>query len=175
MRVAAFFFFSSFLWACQMPPLPEANAQEEDGLLLKNVHLYSAQGNQLQLLGEFAEVRFAAQQHLLKSKHAKILWLPEAFLFRAQRLDARMDTQEVWAFAGWTFQTRENAFGEGMEAYAYKDKLGNMYAQTQEPLRLWQEENTLSAQKAHCALSTKMCEFSGAVQTKLCNLNGGAP
>jgi len=161
----AFTFLAALLPACTMPPLPSTNAQDEDGLLLHNVRLYSAQGDQLQLFGQFSEVRFSAGQHLLKSKRAKILWIPEEFHFQAQRLDARLDTQEVWAFAGWKFQTRDNAFGEGTSAYGYKDKLADMYAQTQEPVHLWQQENTLEAQGANCEEKTKSCEFFGAVKT----------
>jgi len=154
-----------------MPPLPSTNAQDEEGLLLQNVRFYSAEGNQLQLFGHFLEVRFLAKQRLLKSKHANILWVPELFRFQAEGLNLRLDTQEAWAFAGWKFQTQENSFGEGSLAYGYKDKLGNMFAQTEAPLQLWTEEaeekNTLNAESATCEKRTRRCVFSGEVKTTL--------
>jgi hypothetical protein len=167
MRLGPFFFFWLLLHACQMPALPSAAPQGEDGLLLQNVRLYSAEGNQLQLLGNFSEVRFRAEEHLLKSKHAKILWVAEQLHFEAKRLNVRLDTQEAWASMGWKFQTKENSFGEGSTAYGYKDKQGDLYAKTQEPLRLWQEGNTLDAEEANCEGKTRSCDFSGAVKTSL--------
>ena len=155
------------LLGCQMPDLPAAPLPTEDGLLLKNVRFYSAEGNQLQLFGEFAEVRFAAQQHLLKSARAQLLWVPQQLRFQAESFNVRTNTQEAWAPAYWKFQTADNAFGEGTDAYAYKDSLGNMYVQTPKPLQLWQEENFLSAEAANCEVSTKNCEFLGTVETTL--------
>jgi len=157
--------------ACPMPPLPVPPPQNEDGLLLKNVRLHSAQGSQLQLLGEFAEVRFCAEKRLLKSSNARIWWLAEKLLFQAEYLDARLDSQEAWAPAYWKFQTEDDSFGEGTDAYGHKDSLGNMYARTPKPLRLWQHENALGAKEAHCEVSIKNCEFLGAVKTTLSKAN----
>jgi len=135
--------------------------------LLKNVRFYNAQGNHLQLSGAFEEVRFCTEQRLLKSTGARMRWVVEELEFQAKYLNARMDSQEAWAPASWKFHARDNSFGEGLDAYGYKDKLGNMYAQTQMPLRLWQNENVLNAQKAYCEANTKKCEFMGAVKTTL--------
>jgi hypothetical protein len=171
MRLSLCLFFASacllpLLSACQMPPLASAPPQDEEGLLLKNVHLYSAKDSQLQMVGQLSELRFSAEQRLLKSKNANILWVPEGLTFQAEYLNARLDTQEAWAPAYWKFQTEDNSFGEGTDAYGYK-KQEALVAQTQKPLRLWQGENTLRAEEAHCEVTTKNCAFSGAVKTTL--------
>ncbi|MCL2012354.1 MAG: hypothetical protein FWG75_06170 [Cystobacterineae bacterium] len=162
---------AALLWAvvsaCYMPALPSTPPKEEEGLFLKNVHFYNVEGKQLQLLGKLSEVRFLPQQQLLKSRQATLLWVPEQFHFYAERLNIHLQSQEAWAFVRWTLQTQENGFGEGTTAYGHKDKLGNIFAQTQAPLRLWQEENTLEAQSATCEKKTKSCEFKGAVKTHL--------
>ncbi|MCL2178696.1 MAG: hypothetical protein FWC28_05085 [Proteobacteria bacterium] len=161
---------ATLLAACQMPPLPSPGTPDEESLFLKNVHLYSAKDDELQLSGRFSEVRFLAKRRLLKSKHANILWLPEWLHFQAEHFNLRLDTQEAWALEGWKFQAKEGRFGEGSLAYGYKDKLGNMVAQTEEPLRLWtegEERNILEAQAATCEKKTKRCEFLGTVNTTL--------
>jgi len=165
--IVAFALLLAFLPACHMPALPSEAPPDEEGLWLKNVRLYSAQGNQLQLFGQLAEVRFYAEQRLLTSTRANLLWVLEGLQFQAEHLHARMDTQEAWAPEYWQFQTQDDSFGEGTAAYGHKDGLGHMYAQTQKPLRLWQNENTLEAKAAHCEAKTKNCEFLGAVKTNL--------